>query len=71
MKTNIVKTDTGIYVTDVDENEIRVREKRARGYLTRKEMERRWKKEVRQKIWAEILGGILIWALALLIITCA
>ncbi len=71
MKTNIVKTVTGIYVTDVDENEIRVREKRARGYLTRKEMERRWKKEVRQKIWAEILGGILIWALALLIITCA
>ncbi len=66
MKINM--TQTGIYVSDVSDDEIRIREKRARTYLTKKEIERRYKREIRRKAWLEAIFSIFIWALILLMI---
>jgi len=49
-------------------DEIKVRERRAREYLTKKEMSRRWKKEARREAWGEIFGGLLIWVIILILI---
>ena len=49
-------------------DEIRVRERRAREYLTKKEMSRRWKKESRRELWGEVIGGFLFWLVILAII---
>ena len=49
-------------------DEIKVRERRAREYLTKKEMSRRWKKESRREVWGEILGGLLVWIIILILI---
>ena len=51
------------------DNDIRARERRAREYLTKKEMaRRRWKKEARREVWGEILGGLLVWIIILILI---
>ena len=51
------------------DNDIRARERRAREYLTKKEMaRRRWKKEARREAWGEIFGGLLIWVIILILI---
>jgi len=53
-------------------DEIKVRERRAREYLTKKEMSRRmsrrWKKESRRELWGEVIGGFLFWLVILAII---
>ncbi len=53
----------------MNNDDIRARERRAREYLTKKEMaRRRWKKEARREVWGEILGGLLVWIIILILI---
>jgi len=55
----------------MNNDDIRARERRAREYLTKKEMARRarrWKKEARREAWGEIFGGLLIWVIILILI---
>jgi len=51
----------------MNNDDIRARERRAREYLTKKEMARRWK-ESRREVWGEILGGLLVWIIILILI---